>query len=301
MVLGIVLGLVTALGHSLAYLATRWFTQDRGRPSGQLLAHGHVIMGLVSVAVLPVVWPRGLGFDADWVGPYLGILGFFAVAQTCLITSLRFADASRIAPLISLKVAILAAMAVLAGQHLGVIQWAAVATAVAAAFVLNGSGGRMDWRATALVVNACVFYALADTMILRTISAVRETTGDQSVMGVPLWCVAVVYAGLGVVGLGLLPIWGSRSPAAWRDALPYAASWIGAMVTLYATFASVGLVFGAILQSTRGLMSIALGVLLAQLGAHHLEQKHGAGVITRRLAAAALMTAAVAMYVWVAR
>ncbi|MEM7626909.1 MAG: EamA family transporter [Planctomycetota bacterium] len=300
MILGIALGLMTALGHSLAYLATRWFTQDRGRPTTQLLVLAHVMMGVVSGLALPWLWPDGVGLDAVWLKPYAALVFFFVIAQSCLIGSLKYADASRVAPLISLKVAMLAGITVAMGATILPIQWAAVGLAVAAAFVLNGVGGRMPGRATGLVVLACVCYALADTMILEVIEAGRALSGDRSVMGGPLWCVGVVYAGTGVLAVGLLPWWGGRDVRgweAWRDALPYTGAWLGAMVMLYATFASVGLVFGAILQSTRGLISIGLGVALAHAGWHHLEQKHGASVVGRRLAAAALMTAAVALYV----
>lgn len=294
---GVVLGLLTALGHSMAYLATRWYTQDRGWPTTQLLVLAHVIMGVLCAACLPLVWPEGLGLAGRWVWPYLGLIGFFVVAQSCLIGSLRFADASRVAPLLGLKVALLAVISVVLGAKLSMGQWGGVALAVGSAWVLNGVGGRMPWQAPTLVLTACLFYAIADTLILKTIGAARQITGDHSAMGVPIWCVAVAYSGVGLIATCLLPLWGTRKWKAWRDALPYAGCWMSAMVTLYATFAALGTVLGAILQSTRGLMSIALGVALAHLGWHHLEQKHGASVVWRRLGAAALMTAAVALYV----
>ena len=297
MILGVILGLLTALGHSLAYLATRWFTQDRGRPTSQLLTLAHVWVGLVAVAMLPIVWPEELGWDRRWMLPYVGLVGFFLIAQISLITSLKLADASRIAPLLGLKVALLAIISVVLGARLGFMQWSGVGLAVASAWVLNGVGGRLPWKATALVVLACGCYAIADTLILHTIEQAQQISGDTSLMRVPLWCVGVVYTGIGLIAAALLPFFGTREPRAWRDATPYAMSWIFAMVFLYMTFSSLGTVLGAILQSTRGLISIGLGVLLAQMGWHHLEQKHGASVIWRRLGAAALMTAAVALYV----
>lgn len=295
--LGVTMGLLAGLGHSLAYVATRWFTQDRGRPTGQLLVLSHVVMGVVSGAALPWLWLDGLGWDARWLGPYAGLIVFFVVAQCCLIASLRLADASRIAPLLGLKVALLAVLSVALGESLGWGQWAGVGLAVASALVLNGVGGRLPWRATALVVVACASYAVADTFIVLTVEAGRELSGSGGAMAGPMWCVAVVYFGIGVIAAALLPKWGSRSWGAWRDALPYSGVWLLGMVCLYTAFATLGTVLGAILQSTRGLMSIGLGVWLAHRGWQHLEQKHGAGVVWRRVGAAALMTAAVALYV----
>jgi hypothetical protein len=56
-------------------------------------------------------------------------------------------------------------------------------------------------------------------------------------------------------------------------------------------------VFGNIMQSTRGVMSVAIGAALAHLGWHELEQRVDRATLLRRLAAALLMTAAIALYV----
>ncbi|MEM9914632.1 MAG: EamA family transporter [Planctomycetota bacterium] len=294
---GILLGLGAALGHSLAYLATRWFTEDRGRSTGQLLVLSHVIMGLICAVAMVVLWPENLGTQLSWLGRLAGLITFFIIAQTSLITSLGMADASRIAPLLGLKVAVLAVIAVLLGGTLSWMQWGGVALAVAAAWVLNGVGGRLPWRVTGLVVLACLAYAVADTFILETIQEVRRISGDQSTMGAPLFTVTAVYTTVGVIAACLLPRYGSRDTKAWRDALPYVASWMMTMVFLYGAFAAVGTVLGSILQSGRGLISIGLGIVLAHWGWHHLEQKHGWAVQLRRLGAAALMCLAVYLYV----
>jgi drug/metabolite transporter (DMT)-like permease len=225
-------------------------------------------------------------------------LVFYLAAQFCIFGALRRTDASRVAPLLSLKVAVLAILSVASGQQLGLLQWAGVGLAVVSAWVLNGAGGHTPWRATVLVLAACVIYAFSDVCIYELLTRVREISGDRSTLGVPLWAFALVCVGVGLLALGALPWLGHRSPTAWRDAVPYALSWTMAMVALYACFAMLGTVLGAILQSTRGLISIGLGVLLAHLGWQHLEQKHGASVVGRRLVAAGLMTAAVALYVW---
>ncbi|MBB6429818.1 EamA family transporter [Algisphaera agarilytica] len=298
MALGILLGLLTGLGHSLAYLASRWFTVDRGRPVSQLLVQGHVLMGAVCWVALPFLWPVGFAPTAEWWGQLSGLIGFFVLAQVCLLSSLRATDASRVAPLLGMKVAVLALLSVLMGMPLTGTQWTGVAMAVAAAWVLNDVGGRLAWKVTALVVGACLAYALADTFIKGTIEIAKDMTGDHSRFGIPIFTVAAVYGSLGVIALPLLGVWGSRKREAWRDTLPYAAIWLATMVALYATFASLGTVLGAILQSTRGLISILLGVMLAGMGWHHLEQKHGWAVQARRLGAAALMCLAVLLYVW---
>ena len=85
--------------------------------------------------------------------------------------------------------------------------------------------------------------------------------------------------------------------AGWlRWAAPYAAVWFVAMAALYACFALCGIVLGNIVQNTRGLLSIALGWLVARAGRTDLEERVSRAVLARRVAAAALLLAAVALY-----
>ncbi|MEM6507538.1 MAG: hypothetical protein AAF711_19030, partial [Planctomycetota bacterium] len=57
------------------------------------------------------------------------------------------------------------------------------------------------------------------------------------------------------------------------------------------------IILGNILQSTRGLMSILLGVLIAKLGHHHIESHAPLKVVIQRAIAAAMMIGAIALYV----
>ncbi|MEO1236413.1 MAG: hypothetical protein AAFX76_06445 [Planctomycetota bacterium] len=309
MTLGIVTGLLAALGHSLSYLATRWFTADRGRPVGQLLVQAHVLMGGVALGAMPWVWLEGLTWSWSWLWRLGCLLGFFVVAQVSLLTAVRLVDASRVSPLLGAKIAVLAVITVGQGEALGWAQWVAVGLAVGAAWLLNAAGGRLPWRVTVLVGLACVAYAIADTFIegvvreVERLSAAGPLAARPGGVGVgermagPIFTVSAVYGALGVVGAAMLPWFGSRSWGAWRDTLPYAGIWLSSMVALYTAFATAGLVLGAILQSARGIFSIVLGMALAAWGWHHLEQRHGWGVQARRLGAAALMCLAVYLYV----
>ena len=101
----------------------------------------------------------------------------------------------------------------------------------------------------------------------------------------------------GAASLALLPFVPRFPAAEWRrHALPYAALWFLAMVALYGCFAACGLVLGNIVQSTRGLVSVGLGWLVARTGRTDLEERVGAGVVARRVLAALLLVAAVALY-----
>lgn len=301
---GITLGLLTALGHATAYLAARHFTAavpGRAERSGlTLLALAHVWMAAVAAAALPLLWPDALGFDARWTVPLVGLVGGFALAQWALLSALRTLDASRVAPLLGFKIAVLAGFAAARGEALGASQWAGVGLAVAGALALGTAGGRIAARPAAQVLAACFCYAVCDVLILATIRGAEATAGIDRLarpwVG-PAWAVGAVYFSLGVPALLLLPRFGSRRRADWRDALPYAAIWLAAMVTLYGAFARLGTVLGAILQSSRGLIAIVLGVVLAAAGFEHLERRVAPGVVARRALAAVSMVLAVWLYV----
>ena len=67
-------------------------------------------------------------------------------------------------------------------------------------------------------------------------------------------------------------------------------------VAQLAAFSSVGVVFGNMLQSTRGLISVGLAVLLLRLGVSGADRPSGRGQLIQRACGAALMTAAIVLY-----
>ena len=151
-------------------------------------------------------------------------------------------------------------------------------------------GGRLPWLVVIGVVLACTCYSLSDLSIEWLI----RRTLPGTVIRASMIGVCLTYILCGVVALAMLPIVGFSVLKDWRWALPFAACWWLAMLFLFATFGQIGVVFGVILQSTRGLMSVAVGPLVAGMGLTHVERALSREVIVRRLLAAAMMTAAVA-------
>ena len=130
---------------------------------------------------------------------------------------------------------------------------------------------------------------------MRTFDAVAPVC--PGLFGRSVFALAVIYAVSGAAALALMPAVPRFSGRDWlRHALPYAAVWFGAMVVLFACFASCGLVLGNIVQSLRGLVSVVLGWLVARSGRTDLEEKVPAGTVARRVLAALLVVAAVALY-----
>ena len=292
--LGVLLGLGAATAQSLSYLFSRRFTSAQGGGRRRLLVLSLVMQGALCAPAVWLVWPAQLPPVSQWWRPVVGEGVFFMMAQVCLFTALRDTEASRVAPLLGLKIVIVALLTVVAlGDAIAPLQWTGVVLAVVGAFVLNYTGGALPWRAVAAVLGACVGYSLSDF----SIRLVIESMAPVPPVRAAVFGMTLVYVGLGVLMLPLLVRFGAREMTPWRDALPYAVAWLAGMALLHGCFALAGIVLGGIVQSTRGLISIGLGAVLAWYGLVHLEQRVTRGVFWRRLTAAALMSTAVALYV----
>jgi drug/metabolite transporter (DMT)-like permease len=219
-------------------------------------------------------------------------MGFYMIAQAGLFTALRHTDSSRIAPLLGLKVFVLALIsAALLHVGLNAWQWGAVLLSVGAVFLLSESGGRLSVTAMTAVGIAVLGYSLSDMCIKQLIEALKPA-GNRA----PLLGVCVTYMMGAIAGLPLVARARTRTPRLWAMAVPYALFWFTSMFFLYVSFDRIGVVFGNIIQSTRGLMAIGLGLLVGRLGMIDLETRIGHRVAARRLAGAALMTAAILFY-----
>ena len=317
LLIGILLGLASALASSLAYLASRRFTvrhagheaeEPKWRGPLRLMVCSHVLLSVVCGAAYLVLMPRGESAQpADWpwaITTSIFVALFYLSGNTLLFFALRLTAASRISPLLGMKVVLLAfATHFIFREPLAGQQWIAVALATAAAWVLGASGGRLPITTMLLAIGSCAGFVCSDLFIKQMWPAwlpagLSPQDADQfervraSITGMSL-----VYVWCGVLAVALLPIARPWKREHWRGSAPYAASWLTSMVCLFSTFALVGIVLGNILQSTRGLMSILLGVLVVRLGHHHIETHAPWKVVLQRVIAATLMIGAIALFV----
>lgn len=292
---GILFGLGAAVAQSTCYVVTRIFLTKPGRRSRQLFALSHAWMGLFGAALLPLCWKAQAADVRSYLWPMLGATGFYLVGQMCLFAAIRRTDASRVSPLLGLKILVLAVITVaLFGDPLSPLQWLAVVMSVTAALILNRSGGRLPRSALALVMVACVWYACSDLSIVELTAVLAPQKDFRGV----LLATCLSYILCGLVGVPML-LAGPRRERAWpewRASLAVAVTWFVAMVLLFACFNAVGAVFGNILQAMRGPLSIVIGAAIARLGHVHLETRVARGVLVRRLLAALLMVAAIGLY-----
>ncbi|MEM9110991.1 MAG: EamA family transporter [Planctomycetota bacterium] len=319
MLLGIVLGLGTAFCSSLAYLASRRFTVRHAEHEAdlpgwlgplRLMVTAHVMLAIVCGGAYLVIRPTGGQQPADWswaITTSVCVALFYLLANTLLFFALRQTEASRIAPLLGFKVVLLAFVTqFILNEPLVAQHWAAAVLATAAAWVLGASGGRLPWPTVALTVGACAGFVTSDTFIDQMVPAwlppgvdyeAAKKQDPLTVVTAAMQGMSLVYVWCGIIAVALLPVAKPWKAAHWKGSAPYAAAWITAMVCLFSAFALVGIILGNILQSTRGLMSILLGVLIAKLGHHHIESHAPLKVVIQRAIAAAMMIGAIALYV----
>lgn len=291
--LGVIFGLMTAVLQSASYLLSRHYVAVRGMSLLQLLVLAHVVMGGFAGVGLIFFLPKAGVDPIGLIGPVAGTAGFYLLGQVGLFYALRYSDASRVAPLLGLKIFILAGFAVIfLGQSLTGWQWLAVVVSGLATIVLNFSGGSLPVRSILALLWTCIFYSLSDIYIRILIEVLDPTYS----IGAAVTATCLTYLSCGVLGVVLLPWLGSREGSRWKIALPYGLAWFGSMVCMFIAIALVNVVFANILQSTRGLISIALGVALVHIGWTELESRTTRSVLVRRSIAALLMTVAIALY-----
>jgi len=307
LVIGVAAGLAAAFFSAISYLVSRQHglaqrALGRSGVAVRLLAVAHLLMAAVCGPLIWWGWPSPAPAWGSFVLPACGSAGCYLVGQAGLFAALKRAEASRIAPLLGLKIVMLAGIVTAVMHHeLDRRQWLAVGLSVVAAGLLQAGKGRVPAAAFGLVLAACLCFAISDIWIVSLIdglqAGVAATGGSLGRLHAGGLAMAVTYALCGLLFLPVVAALWPHARADWMGSAAYAAAWLAAMAGLYCCFGLVGVVFGNILQSTRGLMAVALGAALARHGWHELEQRVDRATLVRRLAAALLMTAAIGIYV----
>ncbi len=269
----------------------------------QLLVLGHLLMGgLAIIELLINCSPAPL-----WKPVLLPVFSaalFSVFGQLGLMQAIKYAEPSRVSPLLTVKILMPALLTTLIGQPVGAIvnrsmtvwQWLAVLMCVIGGISINRSGGAMRRRALVAILFTAVSFAGSDWSIGLAVAAFRHTP-HLSILRASLLTESGVFIVLGLVAALFLLIVEPARAKDWRDASPFALTWFGSMIFLFFAFGEVGVVLGSILQCTRGFMTILLGIGLMYLGLEHIEPKQPRAVVLRRLAAGLLMFLGITLYI----
>ncbi|MDH4202880.1 MAG: DMT family transporter [Phycisphaerae bacterium] len=292
--LGIGLGLGAAFFQSLSYICIRRFNNRHDDNIIALLALSHILMGLISIPLAGWLWPESMPPLSSYGLSLLGTSGFYLLGQFFLFAAIIHSEPSRVSPLLGLKVFILAMISVVfLNQHLNTSKWVAVILTTAAVLLLSHSGKRLEGRFILPGLLACLSYCLSDLCI----KVLVDHFAFLGILRGAVLATALSYIVCGIFGavvVALNPKHSTRDT--WLYAVPFAISWFLAMICLFSCFGLVGVVFGNILQSTRGMLSIVLGFVIAHIGFEALEPKPSMRIIVQRLVAAVLMTGAVVLF-----
>jgi uncharacterized membrane protein len=295
MITGILFGLVAAFFQSCSYLFSKRYVARFEQTTAGLLICSHVIMGVFSLMLLPFVWPCAMPAFSRYALPLSGCVIFYLLGQVFLFWSFKDTDASRVSPLLGLKILMLAVLAIIfTSQHFHLLQWGGIVLSVVAAYLLGLLGRKMTIKNWIWVLCACLCYSLSDMSIKVLINRFAGLGLGLFHSSVVSTCLNYFLCGI-VAGTALLffPV---RSLSKWKTSFPFALSWFTGILFLFLCFGSIGVVFGNIVQSTRGLVSILIGSFVAYKGYEHIEEKVGPRATLLRLFAGALMIAAIALF-----
>jgi drug/metabolite transporter (DMT)-like permease len=290
---GILFGFIAAFFASCSYLFSRRYVAKFTQGALSLLVAGHVIMGVFSLALLPFLAPKTMPSFLLYALPLAGCVVFYLAGQASLFLCLQDADASRVSPLLGLKILMLSALAVIfTNQHFHALQWAGIVIAICAAGILGMLGREMTAKSWMWVLFACFFYSLSDL----SIKVLIGRFGQCGLFHASVFSACLCYLCSGLAACAALPFCGRVSLQKWKASFPFAGFWYAGIVFLFLCFGAIGVVFGNIVQSTRGVMSILMGSYVSSKGYEHIEEKVSPRVIFLRLFAGILMILAIVLF-----
>ena len=286
--IGVLAGVLAAFGQAVSYQLGRRATVA-GSATG-------AVDGIRAsfFSLLGIIWLTNRGFNLPWLVGWnwlwlvVAVSGFVA-AQLGTFVALRYIPGSRIAPLLGLKVGLLAVVSWLLGMEaMSMWRWIAV-LCICLAFVTVMRSGTLPWRGLIAVLWTIGSFALADICSKQLLNEMPE----QNLLAVgDLLSAQYLMGGVLVAPFLLAPANRPRR-AEVSLVVPYALCWLLAVWCLMYAFAHAGLLLGVFCQALRGPMAVALGWILATRGFSDFEENHGRGMWLRQFAAACLMVIAI--------
>lgn len=287
--MNILLPLLAAVAFALGSMVFKRAFQE-GAGLAHLAVLNNVILGVLFLPLLaletqPIPW-------GDWQFPAWTAVAFL-VGHLCNVLSLRVGDVSVATPLLGSKVIFVAMVGWMAfGTQLNSTQWIAAGLATLGVVAMGVTDFRRGGRTgvTTLTALGCAAaFAVTDAMI--------QAWGGR--FGV--WSfLALQFFALGVLSLGLLPIFGVNALRAPRAAWP----WILAgtvfsatqAILITATIAIWKDAAGAnVLYATRGLWSLALVWWAGRWLGNSERETAGGRRMAARLVGAVLILSAVVL------
>ena len=294
--IGILSGLLTAFMQSFSYLGGRRFLAIYGN-ARQLLIASLVICGAAAWLLAIFFLDPTKIFTWRMLGLLIMCNGGFIAGQWGFFNAQKHIESSRIASLLGLKVLVVMFLSiVMLRTQFSLWQYTAIVLAAFAAMLMNWSKGKLELGGMGFLLMALVGYAFSDMGI--------------QLMVAYLGCSNPIIGGLsgyvltyGSMGLGALLLM-KPLKVSWKmvaGALPQGVCWTISMWGLYVCFGLIGAAFGNVIQASRGVVSLVLGIVLSYFAIDGLEQKQSWQVWLRKALAAILMFGAIVLYALTAK
>lgn len=294
---GIATGLLCGLCHSICYLASRFYVVSTGGSALRLLLLAQVPMGVVAIPLMLLLWPETWPESSRVVGALAQSIGLYLSGQYFMIEATRHTQPSRVSPLLGMKVVLMGVVCMLFfGEVISRIQWFAICLCSAGAVSLGVAGGKISFLAGATIFMAALSYVFSDIGISHLVQSFLDC--GMGLLTASLFSMGLTYSLMSLGTVCALPFsYGFRGIVSeGRYVLSFAGCWMGAMGFYYATLGMLGPVYGAVLQASRGMMSVVLGIVVSHLGYMAMEEKLGRGVFLIRLFAAGAMFASIWLF-----
>ena len=223
--------------------------------------------------------------------------GGFVAGQWGFFNAQKHIESSRIASLLGLKVLVVMFLSiVMLRAQFTLWQYTAIVLAAVDAMLMNWSKGKLDWNGMGFLMVALTGYAVSDLGVQLVVKSFNTSDPIRNGM-----CgFALCYGIGGVVSLGMI----KPCKISWqmvKGAFPQAICWVVSMWGLYVCFGLLGAAFGNVIQASRGVISLVMGIVLSYFAIQGLEQKQSALVWVRKAVAAILMFGAIVLYAFSAK
>ena len=295
MILGILCGFLAAFCQCVSYIFSKKYVHKDGN-SFQLLIASHLIMGgFAAICLIVLLLDNDLPPFKDYWLALLKVDGFYLLAQLSFFLAISKTEASRLAPLLGLKIIFIAILGLIFWkQSLDGLQWLAVFVCLAGAVMSNWSGKSIPLAGIVWLLGAVVGYSLSDISIKELIDCVQTENG-KGVFSI-LVAASVSYFYLGIFSLVVMLFTKKVKLKHFKPAICFSCFWFAAMLLLFACFGLIGPLFGNLVQAGRGIMAVILGVVVANLGWSEHEEKISTKLLILRIIAAMLVTGSIILF-----
>lgn len=194
----------------------------------------------------------------------VGVVGAYYIGMLSLFALLERVQSSTVTSLLGLKLLVISCWSSMSGDQLHGYQWLAVVIMLAASLILKDSEEGIKIKHVAWALGTCSCFATSDLFIVQLIAAIEPTGGFKASM----FALVLSYLLAGLTSACAWRFWKGSTRQDWYDATGFAFCWFGHMLCLYCAIPLIGLVHSVILQSSRSVFAVLIGIIAST----HLNQ-----------------------------